>query len=419
MKNILLLLVTISLTLSVNAQTWNQIQTGTTKNLYAIDFPSANIGYIGGDSSILLKTIDGGQTWAEMPVTGASNPDLYQIVDIDFVSETTGYISNDYGGTYITVDGGINWTPFGNLASNMCYSQTMYIDNQDHLFMGGAGCFQGAMIEEYDAGTWNSVLNDPIFWNADHHVKEISFGDANIGLAAVKNEYILRTTDAGASWDSIRIDLLGVDAYLTSVKMVDNLVAFAGYNDNGGGFGILRTSDGGLTWIQDMNSATFYYPSFNCVHIASNGDVYSGTTPSTGPNGVIFESIDGINWTYEDVDESINGMSSYGSDVTFAVGDSGYLVVNTLPSSLALDEQSYSELSIFPNPVKDELFVDVSADQKCEIQVFNSLGMALKIPMNLDGKFKQLDVSKLSKGAYLLKIQGENGVRTVKFVKKD
>jgi photosystem II stability/assembly factor-like uncharacterized protein len=417
MKKIFLLFSAVCLAIGANAQTWNQIPTGTTKNLNAIDFPTADVGYIVGDSSLILTTTNGGQTWTEVAIVSIPWNASYSIVDVDFVSQTTGYISVEYGGTFKTVDGGINWTEFGNLSFNMCYSQTVYIDNPDHLFIGGAGCFQGSMIEEYDAGTWNPVLTEPFFWNATQHVNEISFGDAMIGLASVRNEYIVRTADGGATWDSIRIDLLGVGAYLTSVKMVDNLLAYAGYNDNGNGLGILKTTDGGLTWTQDFNSATFYYPSYNCVHIAANGDVYSGTRPSSGPNGVIFESTDGINWTYESVGQSINGMNSYGSDVTFAVGDSGYLVVNTLPSTLTIDKLSYDVLSVYPNPVKDVLSVRVAIVNENDLQIFTAMGAQVEVTFTKLGDLTSIDVSSLSKGVYVLKVNDSKSTRSVRFVK--
>ena len=80
---------------------------------------------------------------------------------------------------------------------------------------------------------------------------------------------------------------------------------------NGGGFGILRSDDGGLTWSQDINSATFFYPAYLSVAVASNGDFYSGARPSSSPGGLMFETTDGVNWNYEPVDQPINSIDSY------------------------------------------------------------------------------------------------------------
>ncbi len=44
-------------------QEWYSVSTPTTKKLNVIDFPTPNVGYIGGNDSLLLKTTNGGRTW--------------------------------------------------------------------------------------------------------------------------------------------------------------------------------------------------------------------------------------------------------------------------------------------------------------------------------------------------------------------
>ena len=47
-------------------QDWFQVESGTLNDLKVIDFPTNLVGYIGGEDSLLLKTIDGGQTWEKL-----------------------------------------------------------------------------------------------------------------------------------------------------------------------------------------------------------------------------------------------------------------------------------------------------------------------------------------------------------------
>ena len=49
--------------------TWNQVTVPTTNALYDISFPTPTIGYIGGDTGTLLKTVDGGQNWTSISIT--------------------------------------------------------------------------------------------------------------------------------------------------------------------------------------------------------------------------------------------------------------------------------------------------------------------------------------------------------------
>ena len=62
MKTTLLLLSSLMISLVSLGQTdtWRQITVPTNENLYCIDFPSIDVGYIGGNTGVLLKTIDSG-----------------------------------------------------------------------------------------------------------------------------------------------------------------------------------------------------------------------------------------------------------------------------------------------------------------------------------------------------------------------
>jgi hypothetical protein len=46
---------------------WTVLNSGTTRNLYAIDFIDSNIGWATGDQNTILKTTDGGNTWSIEP----------------------------------------------------------------------------------------------------------------------------------------------------------------------------------------------------------------------------------------------------------------------------------------------------------------------------------------------------------------
>src|SRR5687768_13877794 len=107
MKTIKLILFAGLFSLGVNAQTtWYEIPTGTTKKLNTIHFPSSTVGYIGGNDSLLLKTIDGGETWNPVAFTGVTfYPGGEHIINLKFVSETIGYMAvGPYSGTYKTTN---------------------------------------------------------------------------------------------------------------------------------------------------------------------------------------------------------------------------------------------------------------------------------------------------------------------------
>lgn len=406
MKKILTIICSALISLTTLGQTtWYEIPTGTTKKLNAIDFPTNTVGYIVGNDSTILKTIDGGLTWEQLGLNGIDiigpSDDFY---DVDFVDADTGFITSSYSGLYKTVDGGQNWTQLFGQSSSMCYYHTVHSFSGDNFFSGGAGCFEGAIIEHFEMSSSTTSAIDTQFWDNQIRVQAFSFVNPTVGLAATKSEIMLRTIDGGATWDTIST---GIDGFLTSVVMVDELICFAGYDEMGGGFGILKSIDGGLTWEQDINSATFYYPAYLSVHAAQNGDIYSGAVPSNSPGGLIFESTDLANWEYYTVDQPINDMTSYGSDITFGVGDSGYLVVNTPILELSTYEHDLIQFEVYPNPVNDKFTVKNPNSVSLELMILDASGRIIKRELIGPG-LSSISTEQLTQGIYFVKVISAN-----------
>lgn len=409
-------LILTSLSFSQVPSTWYQIPSGTTNNLRSIDFPTSTTGYIVGDSATILKTTDGGQTWLQLPTNGIQIIGwANSFLDIDFVDENSGFLTAGYSGIYKTTDGGQNWFSMTGQISNMCFPHTIYPFSSDDFFSGGAGCFQGAIIDHFENGSWTTSTLAAEFWDSEQRVQEISFANQNVGLAATKSKYMLRTTDAGATWDTIAMPL-SAGGFLTSVVMVNDQLCYAGYDDNGFGSGVLWSSDGGLTWEYDFNSATFFYPAFLNVHAAANGDIYSGAISSISPGGLIFETSDGTNWSNATVDNVIHSMTSYAEDVTFGVGDSGYIIVNVPLSELSLDQNETMEIQFFPNPVVEELTVVNSENAAIELQLMDGFGKLIFSGVIPQGE-TIIDCSELCTGIYFIRLKNENLASVHRFVK--
>lgn len=397
MKNYATILFAVLMSSMVLGQTtWYEIPTGTNKKLNAIDFPSSSIGYIVGEDSTLLKTTDGGQTWQQLGMNGIATAGLDDnFTDIKFIDESTGFLVAGYSGVFKTTDGAQNWTQVG---SSMCFPHTVFPFDGTNYLVAGGDCFEGAKVDKVVNGTGSAANISTNFWNSNEIVLEMSFSGPNRGLAATRNPYILRTIDGGNNWDTIST---GISGALTSVLMIDDTLCYAGYDENGGGFGILKSIDGGLSWQQDGNAATFFYPAFLSVHQADNGDIYSGAAPSNTPGGLIFETPDGIAWSYANVDQPIHDMTSYGSDITFGVGDSGYLVVNTPISSWGMEETTPFEWKIFPNPVVDLLTIENPKNQHLNVEVLDAYGRLVRTSKTQDSSL-EIDFSELKSGTYMV-----------------
>jgi len=97
-------------------------------------------------------------------------------------------------------------------------------------------------------------------------------------------------------------------------------------------------------------------------------------------------------------------------------GDSMYKgFVIKLPATLGTNEVKSANLKIYPNPVQDILHLS-SATKISDIEIFSLTGQKVFSTAKLTNE--GLNVSKLTKGAYILKAKTASGIESIKFLKK-
>ncbi|MBK9637851.1 MAG: T9SS type A sorting domain-containing protein [Bacteroidetes bacterium] len=401
--------------LPAHSQNWFPITSGTTKNLNAIHFQSSSVGYISGDDSLLLKTTGGGLTWNPINASGLNflgwNAD---ILNLQFLTDSIGYLTmGPYSISYKTIDGGLNWTPNAQ-AGNNCYNQGIFFFDPDNGFIGGSGCFQGELISRLSAGTWSQATMNSSTWDSQNMIVDIDFYNSQLGIAASKSGLIFRTTDGGLNWDSIPSNPSMNP--LTSVLMVNDTLAYAGYQSLSVGFGLYISIDGGLTWAEDLNSATFFYPDFLTLHQSGSGEIFSGGVSQGSQTGLIFRSPGNIfSWNYDVVDQQINDISSYNDSTVFAVGDSGYIVVNKiLTGLLSNNAPQLVEIKISPNPTnqyfKMEFPLHINTSN-ITTKIYSLLGELVQIETSTT-----IDIRKLAAGVYVIEAFADGLVGRSKLV---
>ncbi len=95
------------------------------------------------------------------------------------------------------------------------------------------------------------------------------------------------------------------------------------------------------------------------------------------------------------------GEIYYFDDVTFVI-------------TTAVSKHDRSAITVYPNPVKSELFVD-GLPQNATIKIFDAKG---KLLVNRQDDNKRIDVNNLAKGVYTLQVSDRNSVITKKFIKE-
>jgi len=96
-------------------------------------------------------------------------------------------------------------------------------------------------------------------------------------------------------------------------------------------------------------------------------------------------------------------------------GVTGAATITISNQSLSVNEIDFQTISIYPNPVKNELFIELNQLETTNISILDYSGRLVKsIPNNAINK---IDVSDLKQGIYILKVSTENGISTNRFVK--
>lgn len=238
---------------------WVALPTGVPA-LAALDFFDSLTGEaVGGTSyyfagsyyseSVLLRTTDGGQTWAMQndPRVSPGNIVSYGYSDVE--THPSGHAVAVGGGTadpILSMDGGASW----NRAAGACGEggiglvSLSFAGTDTVVGVGGDGC-SGAIERSTNVGGSWSLIDSGSF----PQLMAVSFGDQNVGVAVGQEATALRSNDGGRTWVSCLIQPTLPQAIRNStglnvVQFINETIGFVGTSYTT----LLKTADSGLTW---------------------------------------------------------------------------------------------------------------------------------------------------------------------------
>lgn len=143
------------------------------------------------------------------------------------------------------------------------------------------------------------------------------------------------------------------------------------------------------------------------------GPSYNGTVNAQFQNLVVnLDQFVGTQFTVE--------LQQTGRSVGFLIAgnDDRTDIANvTFQGLLSVDENQFNMLKLFPNPVKNELFI-TNLNNVTSVEIINSKGQLLqRFDAGLTSEL-QVDTSRWSSGIYYVKIKSNEGVRTEKIIKE-
>ncbi|PKF76119.1 T9SS type A sorting domain-containing protein [Chryseobacterium sp. PMSZPI] len=270
----------------------------------------------------------------------------------------------------------------------------------------------------------NPIITDLNFpqYPYDYSISGIKINPTNSNTAMVTiGNSIYKTTDGGTTWNETTIPGLNLPDYITDFTQNPlDTTQYTVATTNG----IYTSTDSGNTWTQLYNDRVT-----KVIHsTAQKGQIIgiTNTTP-TSPSKVVYSNDYGVTWQEKNSSNYFNtyvldGDARFVNSTTIEV----YLTTYSLGilkdvinfSSLGTSEPGITkdDISIYPNPVQD--FVNIKLGKnvsKFNISIYNTAGQLL---LQTENK-TSLDISRLSKGVYFLKIdQDKTSTIIKKIIKK-
>ncbi|MBL0102395.1 MAG: hypothetical protein IPP51_00645 [Bacteroidetes bacterium] len=210
---------------SDGGNTWNQI--GTLPQDFSgkcIHFTNTLVGYAGGVNAI-MKTTDGGQTWAYTNYN--TEPGINDVIPVD----TNVIYANSYFSMHYTTDGGYTWR-IRSINSIGSINRMRFFDPANGIAATTTGLYNTS-----DSGATWTLISSKILSDVN------AFNPTNL-FGYDDNNYFAYSIDGGATWSTN-----STNNSSTKTLVLSPTVGFAIISND-----LYRTIDGGLTWTNMLTT---------------------------------------------------------------------------------------------------------------------------------------------------------------------
>jgi photosystem II stability/assembly factor-like uncharacterized protein len=288
---------------------WSNELRGVTSTLYSVHFTDSLHGWAAGgsnyDSSIVLRTVNGGRTWVHQstPVRSA------RLKAVAFVDHATGWVAGDNGALRKTVDSGATWTAQSSPSGSADYNQLFFLDSLYGWAVAGNSFSTGAAVRTQNGGASWTTVSLPV----TRPMEGAFFFDTSRGFLVGWSGTILKTTNGGQTWTNVGDSSFGT---LMDVHFMDPARGWITGNHK-----ILMTRDSGATWQVFHEEGLYMTHSYFTDTATGYAVSYSNSTPFSG---YILKTMDGgRNWQRESMNQG--GMFQAGG-IFFVNNDMGWVV---------------------------------------------------------------------------------------------
>ncbi len=414
MKKIFFLWMTLGWLTAINAQ-WIEQNSGTTHYLNDVYCISEDTVVVVGNYGTILRTTNGGTQWNTI-----SCPTTEHLNRVKFADAQTGYIAGEHDTLLKSTDAGQTWQSL-NTGYNNNFTAVSCV-SADTVYIGG---FDELILKTTDGGlSWTTEHTGG--W---HHIKDIQMINDTLGYAVSDTAHgkIYKKSNANNQWHEIG----NIESDFNALYMLSDQEGVF-LNE----FEFLKTLDGGNSFISitspsfdtvvpcpydiyatDMNQ--IWIVGYVCTISASNdsGRIVKYSL-NNDPNTGYINQIEVAETNNYNVLHAITFYNNVGYVVGYGTIYKNTTGQNYFPGGGDVAEISKEIFSISPNPAKNQVFINLK-DNKIQYPVQYHI-------VDLEGKEltpfmalqtgKPIDVSRLTKGIYLIQVQNQGQIYTQKLL---
>jgi len=373
------------------AQNWYLQNSNQTGQLKGIQMISPTEGWACGDAGAMLHTLNAGNTWSLITLTGS---DLHQIV---FKDASTGIVVGDNGTVFTTTNGGTNWVSKNSSTS---------LQLRGAGFAGGSTFFavgdDGAAVKSTDNGNTWTTLNS----GTTERLLCVTAFDQNVWVGA-RNGLMLFSNNGGTSFTSMSNPATDD---IKDIQFINGSIGFAG----GSNSFFMYTSNGGANWT---SRSTGIQVGLNGLHFVNQNEGWV-----VGGAGTLYSTTNaGLNWIVlqSQTGQDLNSIHSFDGTNAWAVGNLGVIVTNYSPPTNVDNENNIAPNSLvleqnYPNPFNPSTTIKFTIPESSNtvIKIYNTVGSEVATLLNevkQPGTYEvDFNAADLSSGAYFYAIETDN-----------
>ncbi|MFC6088929.1 WD40/YVTN/BNR-like repeat-containing protein [Saccharothrix lopnurensis] len=250
---------------TAQALTWQLRPTGTDAQLRGLSAVSPRVAWVSGSRGTVLRTADGGRTWASVAPPDTADLDFRDVEAFDARTAVVLSIGpGDSSRLYRTADGGRTWAlTFRNTEPDAFYNCVAFFDRSRGLAVGDPVAGRFRVLATRDGGrSWHPVPEDRLppalpgeygFSASGQCVATAGARDAWIATGGGERARVLHSGDGGRHWsvsDTPLVSSGSAGVFAVAFRTPRHGLAVGGdyLEPDGAGTNVALTADAGRTW---------------------------------------------------------------------------------------------------------------------------------------------------------------------------